>query len=83
MGKFYSKFVGFIIAMGLLIAGCSKEVEVAETKEICHTEEECTRIGDRMVEKVYKKDGKSISIGRANRLCKGIERNRKERCTVR
>ncbi|MGI2736069.1 recombinase family protein [Bacillus cytotoxicus] len=55
MGKFYSKFVCFIIAMGLLIAGCSKEVEVAETKEICHTEEECTRIGDRMVEKVYKK----------------------------
>ncbi|MEH7459523.1 hypothetical protein CON65_22355 [Bacillus pseudomycoides] len=54
MGKRYGKLACFIMAISL-IAGCSKEVEVAERKDVCETEEECTRIGDKMIQKVHKK----------------------------
>ncbi|KFN03949.1 recombinase family protein [Bacillus clarus] len=54
MGKLYGKLVCFIIAIGL-VAGCDGPVEVATEKEVCKTEEECTKIGDKMLQKVYKK----------------------------
>ncbi|WP_459503563.1 recombinase family protein [Bacillus sp. C1] len=47
----------FLIAI-CLIAGCSKAVDkAAEKKEVCKTEEACTKLGDELIQKVYKKMG--------------------------
>ncbi|MDM5190462.1 recombinase family protein [Bacillus sp. DX4.1] len=54
MGKFYVKLLCFLMGV-YFIAGCSKAVDVAEEKEICKNQEECTRIGDEMVQKINKK----------------------------
>ncbi|MDZ5605673.1 recombinase family protein [Bacillus pseudomycoides] len=54
MGKFCGKLLCLILAIGFA-AGCSKEVKVAEKKDICKAEDDCTKLGDDMVQKVYKK----------------------------
>ncbi|NKX09820.1 recombinase family protein [Bacillus cereus] len=54
MKKLYGKLVCCIIASSL-VAGCDSVIEVTKEKEICKTEEECTQIGDKTLQKVYKK----------------------------
>ncbi|MED2515932.1 recombinase family protein, partial [Bacillus thuringiensis] len=56
MKKLYGKLVCCIIASSL-VAGCDSAIEVTKEKEkeICKTEEECTQIGDKTLQKVYKK----------------------------
>ncbi|KEK24602.1 hypothetical protein [Bacillus gaemokensis] len=54
MGKFYGKLACLMMVIGFM-AGCSKEVDVAEKKESCKTEEECIKLGDEMIQKVHKK----------------------------
>ena len=54
MKKLYGKLVCCIIASSL-VAGCESAIEVTKEKEICKTEEECTQIGDKTLQKVYKK----------------------------
>lgn len=54
MKELYGKLVCCIIASSL-VAGCESAIEVTKEKEICKTEEECTQIGDKTLQKVYKK----------------------------
>ncbi|PFR27551.1 hypothetical protein COK19_10270 [Bacillus cereus] len=53
MRTIYGKLLCFIVTIAV-ITGCSKEIKVSEKKEICKTEDECTKLGDDMVQKVYK-----------------------------
>jgi hypothetical protein len=55
------KLVCFILSIGL-VAGCgmSEQTSNREKKDVCETTEECTQIGDKTLQKVYKKiDGLS------------------------
>lgn len=54
MKKLYGKLVCCIIASSL-VAGCDSAIEVTKEKEICKIEEVCTQIGDKRLQKVYKK----------------------------
>ncbi|WP_026593818.1 hypothetical protein [Bacillus sp. UNC437CL72CviS29] len=54
MERCYGKIFLFILAICFTVS-CNKSVNVAEKKEICKTEEECTKLGDGMIQKVYKK----------------------------
>lgn len=61
MKKLYGKLMCFMISMGL-VAGCdmSEKISKREKKDVCETTEECTQIGDKTLQKVYKKiDGLS------------------------
>lgn len=61
MKKLYGKLMCFMISMGL-VAGCdmSEQTSKREKKDVCETTEECTQIGDKTLQKVYKKiDGLS------------------------
>ena len=53
MKKLYGKLVCCIIASSL-VAGCDSAIE---EKEICKTEEECTQIGDKTLQKYIKDRG--------------------------
>ncbi|MBE7105917.1 recombinase family protein [Bacillus cereus] len=61
MKKLYGKLVCFILSIGV-VAGCdmTKQTSKREKKDVCETTEECTQIGDKTLQKVYKKiDGLS------------------------
>ncbi|MGI0532387.1 recombinase family protein [Bacillus pfraonensis] len=77
MRKVCGKLLCFILAIGVT-AGCSKEVRVAETKDICKTEDECTKLGDAMVQKVYKKMDSLSQLEEPEEDVKGLEENTEE-----
>ncbi|WJE52214.1 recombinase family protein [Bacillus cereus] len=81
MGKIYGKLLCFILTIAV-ITGCSKEVKVSEKKEICKTEDECTKLGDDMVQKVYKKMESLSQLEELEEdvegLEEGIEKNAEE-----
>ncbi|MDR4982587.1 recombinase family protein [Bacillus cereus] len=61
MKKLYGKITCFIISIGL-VTGCdmAEQTSKREKKDVCETTEECTEIGDKSLQKVYKKiDGLS------------------------
>lgn len=54
MKKLYGKLMCCMIASSL-VAGCDSAIEVTKEKEICKTEEECTQIGDKTLQKYIKR----------------------------
>ncbi|MDA1678985.1 recombinase family protein [Bacillus cereus group sp. TH152-1LC] len=59
MKRLYGKLVGFVVAIGLT-TGCDSSMKSVKEKEVCKAEEECVKIGDKKLQKVYEKiDGLS------------------------
>ena len=54
MRKVYGKIVCCVVGI-CLITSCSKDVDVAYEKEICKGQEECTQLGDEILQTVNKK----------------------------
>ncbi|WP_369902099.1 recombinase family protein [Bacillus manliponensis] len=52
-----NKYIYFlaILSLTMLMASCSKETESKQVKEVCKGQEQCTQVGDELVQKVNEK----------------------------